>query len=285
MIIVKLIGGLGNQMFQYACGRALAEFYHVPLKLDLRGFRQYKLHQYLLDRFNITAETADEFELKKLVLPKPWFLKWLYGRKQNNNYRFVREQSLAYDATLNSQGPNIYLDGYWQSEKYFFDIRDIILKEFYLRQPLDTENQRFAEIMTATPSVSLHVRRADYVNNPLYVKCTPNYYRQAINIIAKQSPDIQLYVFSDDQDWVKKNIKANLPTTYITHNFGKANHLDLVLMSKCRHHIIANSSFSWWGAWLGAEKESIVIAPNAWYTDPKKNSHDLLPPHWIKINL
>lgn len=284
MVIVKIIGGLGNQMFQYACGRALAEFYHVHLQLDLRGFKKYKLHQYLLDKFSITAKTANESELIKIVHPEHQFLKKLFGQ-QRNEYRVIREKSLAYDPALTAHGPNIYLDGYWQSEKYFINIRDIILKEFQLRQPLDLENYQYLNSMTSSQSVSLHVRRTDYINNPLYEKCTLNYYQQALATIAKRSPNLHLFVFSDDPDWVKNNIKTSFPTTFITNNIGKANYLDLVLMSKCHHHIIANSTFSWWGAWLGSRTDGVVIAPNVWYTDPTKNTKDLLPTDWITVQI
>lgn len=298
MVISRLIGGLGNQMFQYACGRALAEHHRVPLKVDLRGFRKYKLHQCLLNQFLITGETTRFFELPNFAITSqaasdqkwprsvrlgPWFLNWFPSRLWRQGYRVVSERSLRYDPTVQDQGPNIYLDGYWQSEKYFIDIREVLLREFQLRQAPATDNQRLAQKMSSVHSVALHVRRADYVANPLYATCTPSYYQRAVAAIAERQPNIHIFVFSDDPAWVKQNIQFAFPTEYVTNNVGRANYLDLWLMTHCQYSVIANSSFSWWGAWLKTRTDGFVIAPQTWYTDPSKDTSDLLPPSWVKL--
>lgn len=280
MVVTRLIGGLGNQMFQYACGRALAEQYRVPLKLDVRGFNQYKLHQYLLGKFSISGDVAGNSELPKTFQIGPWSIHRFPGNPLRQQYRYVRERSFNYDPALKDQGPNVYLDGYWQSEKYFLPVRNILLKELQLVEPLDDQNKRFVERMSAPKTVALHVRRGDYVKNPDYISCGVEYYRHAVKTIAEQASDVSLFVFSDDPAWVQQHIHLDVPTTYLTHNVGTANYKDLVLMSQCAYSVVANSSFGWWGAWLKTRTDGFTIAPARWYTNPATPTQDLLPRAW-----
>lgn len=283
MIISRIIGGLGNQMFQYACGLSLARHNNVPLFLDIRDFEQYPLRKFTLDKFSISASTKSGDHLPEQSHIRSPLVRLLPKFYKPRGIRIIRERSMLFDETLTQQGNNLYLDGYWQSEKYFTYVADELRKEFSLREPLDQENQRLLDKMRNEQSVSLHVRRGDYVNHPLYATCSLNYYHQALAKIQAQHPDCTVYVFSDDPAWVKANITTGAPTTYVTNNQGDSDYKDMILMSACRHHIIANSSFSWWGAWLGTSADAIVIAPNAWYTDPTKNTRDLLPSSWITI--
>jgi hypothetical protein len=283
VITTRIIGGLGNQLFQYACGRALSERYKVPHQLDLRGFQQYKLHQYQLDKFCITAQVGAARDLPKFYRFGPLtFTRYAHRKGQLKN-SVVREAKLAFDTSIYSHGSNLYLDGYWQSERYFADIRNTLVQELQLREPLDAVNQRLAEEMQQQNSVSLHVRRADYVNNPTYAECTVDYYHRALTMIAEREKNLHVYVFSDDIPWVQEHIHLAVPTTYVTQNNGRANYLDIVLMRFCTNSIIANSSFSWWGAWLKKNVTGLVIAPKTWYTDPRKASQDLLPHRWVTI--
>lgn len=283
MIISRIVGGLGNQMFQYAAGLALARHHNVPFFLDTRGYAQDRLRTFTLSHFAISASLSDGDHLptpeqirSPLVRLIPWF-------HRPRGLRIYREYSLAFDPTLPTHGNNMYLDGYWQSEKYFSAIATEVRQEFSLREPLDSTNAELTKKMMVEESISLHVRRGDYVNHPLYATCSLAYYHAAIDRIRTTHPAATVYVFSDDPAWVKANITTDLPVTYVTHNQGSADYKDLVLMSACRHHIIANSSFSWWGAWLGQAAGKIVIAPNAWYTDPTKDTRDLLPTDWITL--
>lgn len=283
MIISRIIGGLGNQMFQYACGYALAQRHRVPYFLDIRGFRNYQLRNFLLGHFNISASTNDGDHLPSLTQIGSAWVRFFPTLYRPTGLRIYREKSLAYDPAISTAGNNIYLDGYWQSEKYFQSVSDELRQEFRLKVPLDRTNEQLLDRMKNEESISLHVRRGDYVNHPVYATCTLSYYHNALATIRAKHPDATVYVFSDDPGWVKDNIQTDGVTTYVTNNQGANDFKDLVLMSACKHHIIANSSFSWWGAWLGTDAGKIVIAPNAWYTDPTKNTRDLLPKDWLTL--
>lgn len=285
MIIVRLIGGLGNQMFQYACGLAAAERHHVPLKLDIRGFDEQKLRRFNLDHFQISAPIAKPTELPTIAQirsPLVRILPWWY---RPGGYTIVRDYLTGFDQKVFTTGNKAYLDGYWQREKFFTDITERLRPEFTLREPLDAVNHKLVTAMHQEQSVSLHVRRGDYVANSLYATCTTKYYQQAIEHLSSRHQGLKLYIFSDDPAWVQANLTTKLPTEYVTHNQGQDDYKDLVVMSQCRHHIIANSSFSWWAAWLGNDPSGIVIAPNTWYTEASMDTGDLVPSSWIKISL
>jgi len=182
---------------------------------------------------------------------------------------------------------NIYLDGFWGNEKYFIDIREILLEEFQLFNPSDEVNMKLAEQIGTCNSVAVHIRRGDYVTNPITYKyhglCSLDYYERAISEISKTTEDPHFFMFSDDPRWVKENIKTNYPTTYITHNTPAQGHEDLNLMFKCKHNIIANSSFSWWGAWLNINPNKIVYAPSRWANNFSVNTRGFLPENWITL--
>lgn len=290
MVIVRLIGGLGNQMFQYAAGRALAELNQTTLKLDIAGFDTYKLHKYGLDNFMITASVASDDEIKKLVgrtrrgagvcrltnLIRPYYRRSV-----------VQERHFHFDPDILKAGPNVYLSGYWQSEKYFKAVADILRREFVVKHPPDQNNQEIAQEVKSTNSVSLHVRRGDYVSDSgthqVHGSCSLEYYRQALDILAKRVSRPQFFVFSDDIEWVKEHLDIGFPATFVSHNGPKRNYEDLRLMSLCRHHIIANSSFSWWGAWLSSWEGKQVIAPRRWLNSQEHNTADVLPDTWERI--
>ncbi|MBI3572979.1 MAG: alpha-1,2-fucosyltransferase [Candidatus Kerfeldbacteria bacterium] len=283
MIITRIIGGLGNQMFQYAAGLALARRYHVPLKLDVRGYDEQKLRQFTLNHFQISAPVASHSELPRMAQTRSPFVRLFPRWYRPGGVKVFRDYLKGFDQTIFLQGGNVYLDGYWQSEQYFVDIAGVVRKEFQLRVPLDIENEKMVEHMTKKPSVSLHVRRGDYVAHPVYATCGIEYYHQAVEYIAARHRGITLYVFSDDPPWVQAHIRTKVPTIYVTNNQGQNDYKDLIVMSRCQHHVIANSSFSWWGAWLAETAGGIVIAPNTWYTDPSMDTSDLLPQRWITL--
>ena len=181
-----------------------------------------------------------------------------------------------------------YLDGYWQSEKYFSDVEDTIRREFTSRDRLDAGTREILDRMATAQSVSVHVRRGDYVSHPRASRarsvCTPSYYQRCVAYIAERLGDIHLFVFSDAPDWVAANLRFEYPTTLVSTVPARPDHTDLRLMSACRHHVIANSSFSWWGAWLNPHHNQLVLAPRRWMNDARVDDRDVVPARWIKVS-
>jgi len=279
MIITRLLGGIGNQMFQYAAGRRLAYIHKTRLRLDISEFSHYKLREFSLDCFNINAEIVSINKISKL-----WFKLFPFKRRPAVYYF---EKHTQFDPHVLDLPDNTYLSGYWQSEKYFLDIEEIIKREFTPKNLPDKYNMYLLKNINKAESVSIHIRRGDYVSNPqtsaYHGLCSLEYYQKAIQIIRKMVKSPQVFIFSDDIAWAKKNLAIDSPIFYVEHNRGEKDYEDLRLMSACKHNIIANSSFSWWGAWLNKNKNKIVISPRKWFGDPSINTDDLIPPTWIRI--
>jgi hypothetical protein len=292
MVITKLAGGLGNQMFQYAAGRRLAHTWDTTLKLDISGFEKDDLRTYDLGVFNIQA-----------VLATPAESAILTGRKRNVGTRLlsrllrrppppapghVRKKNLQFDPAVLNLPDNVYLDGYWQSERYFADIDAVIRQEFTVKTAQQGQNKAMAELISAAEAVSLHVRRGDYVSAPVANRilgpCDLDYYHRAVDQLTRRlGNQLHFFVFSDEPAWVRQHLDLPYPTTIISHNGPEKSYEDLRLMSQCRHHIIANSSFSWWGAWLCPYPHKIVIAPRQWFRDPAWSSADIVPAGWLRL--
>ncbi len=279
-------------MFQFAAGRALAIKHDVPLRLDIGDFDTYRLHQgFELERiFSFEVETAKENDFsavlgwRKLpmvrrVLSRPRFGLFRGGR-------FVVEPTFDYWADFESIGKDSYITGYWQSEKYFMDVDQDIRRCFQFRSELDEINEQWKDRILKSNSVSIHIRRGDYVSNPttnsVHGTCTLEYYHSAINEISSRVNNPVFFIFSDDLNWVMENFFIKYPVCHVSNNFGKNSYLDMWLMSLCQNNIIANSSFSWWGAWLNGNKNKIVVAPKAWFAG-KEKPLDLYPEGWIVI--
>jgi hypothetical protein len=295
IVVARLIGGLGNQMFQYAAGRALALRCGAALKLDLSGFAVYPKRHYELDDFPICAAPASDADRAAFGLRAAGVLADL-GRRVRRLLRIdmgpagspiYSERHFHFDAQVRNLTPPVYLDGYWQSEKYFADCAEMLRQEFTPRVPLDAENAAMAARIAAVNAVSLHVRRGDYVSeldvSRYHGICPPDYYRSAVDYIAQRVPGIHLFVFSDDQHWVRENLRFDLPTTLVAANSPDRGFRDMQLMARCRHHIVANSSFSWWGAWLNPSPAKIVIAPSRWFGADNIDTRDLIPESWVKL--
>ena len=287
-IIIKLQGGLGNQMFQYALGRHLSHITKAALKLDITSFKNDPKRDYNLNCFNLREFFATDEEIRwfKKYQRKPGKIWFLYNRLVADETKYVEERQFHFDQKILQLKPPVYLDGYWNTEKYFKDIEEAIRKEFTLKNSLsDYAKSLEAEIM-GKEAVSIHVRRGDYVSdkhtNEWHGSCSIEYYNQAIQKIAEHVTNPHFFIFSDDPVWIKENIIPPFLTTYLSGN-AKYPEEDMHLMSRCKHHIIANSSFSWWGTWLNPNKEKIVIAPKRWFQTPKMDTRDLLPDSWIKI--
>jgi len=292
MIISHLIGGLGNQMFQFAAGRALSLDRQVPLYLDVQDFAGYALHNgYELDRiFNINAQLAGNIELKKVLgwrayspvrkkLYRPQLVK-LRGKKM-----FVDTQFSSW-SQINEVPDDCYLMGNWQTEHYFDKVREVIRADFSFKIPPAGRNAELAEKISRCVAVSLHVRRGDYAANAatqaFHGLCSLDYYRRAIEYVINRVPNSVFFIFSDDIPWVRENLQLVYPCHYVDHNKGDESYNDMRLMSLCTHHIIANSSFSWWGAWLNPRFDKIVVAPQRWVLSDFDAS-DIVPSSWTKI--
>jgi Glycosyl transferase family 11 len=292
VIIVNLIGGLGNQMFQYATARALSIKHKTPLRLDVSGFVNYGLHhgfelEYI---FNCTTDIASKADLHGIL---GWqsspIIRRIVSRPSMlslRNKAFIIEPHFHYWSKINSLQSNSYLVGYWQSEQYFADIAERIRADFTFKLPMSKKNAELAKQINQVNAVSLHVRRGDYANNPkttaIYGLSSLEYYQAAVQYIAGQVDRPHFFIFSDDIAWVKSNIKLNYPHQYVDNNYDTESYNDMRLMSMCKHHIIANSSFSWWGAWLNRNPEKMVVAPQKWFAN-ELNVDDLFPRGWITL--
>ncbi len=295
MIITRLSGGLGNQMFQYAVGRRIAHANNDILKLDISAFnlkqRNITPRIFELNNLNINAEIATDQEIKyfkkyKRKNGRRWFL---YNKIFANTKIYARAKHYHFDPDILTLKPPVYLDGNWVTEKYFKDIEDIIRKEFAVKNPLAGRDKEIADIIANTHSVGIHIRRADYVANPETANhhgvCETEYYKKAIDFVTQKINNPHFFIFSDDHAWAKQNIHPDFPTTYVDHNKGDKGYEDMRLMSLCQHQIIANSTFSWWGAWLNANPDKIVVAPQKWFNKvkPSVDTKDVIPGSWIKM--
>ena len=279
MRLIKMTGGLGNQMFIYALYlRMRKRFPHV--RLDLTDMMHYHVHHgYEMNRvFGLPkVEFCMNQPLKKVI--EFLFFKTILERKQHGSLKPYTRPYLW---------PLIYFKGFYQSERYFADIKDEVRQAFTfdlsrangqslaLREEIDRDAQ----------SVSLHVRRGDYTEpkhwESLGCICQLPYYRNALRELEKRVPHPHYYVFSDDLPWVKENF--DLPgAVYVDWNKGTDSWQDMMLMSRCRHHIICNSTFSWWGAWLDPHADKVVIAPERWARDV--DGREILPEEWVKVSL
>lgn len=283
MIIVQLTGGLGNQMFQYAAAKALAHKHNTVLKYDFFIRRGDILRYFSLGYFNVKIEKVSKIDLDKITkLSNNIFL-----RKFGFFNRIIKEKYLNFDQSFLKLPNNVLLIGYWQSEKYFKDIEDIIRSDFTFKNPMDRKNKEISKCIQKIESVGMHVRRGDYVTdkrtNQFHGICGLDYYNRAVSFIEKRVKSPYFFIFSDDPKWVKSNIRLSHPVYNVDFNRDGKSYEDMRLLSLCRHNIIANSSFSWWGAWLNRNPNKIVIAPKKWFNDQTIITKDLIPNNWIRL--
>jgi len=292
MIIVNLMGGLGNQMFQYALGRHLSLLNQTDLLLDFTSLNAITdLHikrNYELDIFHVQARQATAKELQPFHRLQHNRMVRVTQRLFPSLFRnyLVNEKTHAFDPSILASADHSWLNGFWQTENYFMQIEDVIRQDFEFKPPLSGLNKTLAEKICACESLSIHVRRGDYTQPEtlaFHGMCSPDYYYKAVELLSKRATIEQLFIFSDDPEWVKEHLKFKLPATYISHNTGKHSFEDMRLMSLCKHNIIANSSFSWWGAWLNANKNKLVVAPDVWIANKQVDSRDVIPLNWIKL--
>jgi hypothetical protein len=286
MVVTKLYGGLGNQMFQYAVGRTVSllnnnsEFF-----LDVSWFKKIKgntQREYELGPFNIVEKFASK---KEIAMLGGSFLS-LRSKLGLFKSGYVREKGFDFDPNVMKLTGDIYLDGYWQSERYFKDIESTIRGDFILKNPLSKNALEIYSQIKNTNSISVHIRRGDYVTDPstndFHGVCSIDYYKRAQEILKNIVSSPHFFVFSDDIEWVKKNITFCGPVFFVS-GCRIPDYEEITLMSYCKHHIVANSSFSWWGAWLNPSREKIVIAPKKWFNNSDINTSDLVPKSWNMI--
>lgn len=290
MIITQLLGGLGNQLFQYAIGRALAVRHGTELRLDTTAFDGYPLRTYALDHLFIEGTLLSDAERRAMGIRRAATSR--LGRLAERLFGaatipVVRERRFEFDPEVLDAPETCYLQGYWQSPRYFAGVEAQIRRELSVRDPLAGQNLEVAGRIAACPAVSVHVRRGDYAANPVtnryHGTCGPEYYAAAEALLQGEVGDLRLFVFSDDPDWAVENLRFRSPVTVLRHNGPERDYEDLRLMTLCRHHIIANSTFSWWGAWLCPHPGKIVVAPKIWFKQANHGTADLIPQEWRRI--
>jgi hypothetical protein len=290
MIVSHLFGGLGNQMFQYAAGRRLSHQRQTKFKLDITWYDEEHPGDtpwaFGLDCFNLSSAIAKREELP---LSRPGVLGRLLDKTMGTNgpLTTLSEASFAFNRSVLDAPDNTLLAGYWQSEKYFVDITETIRAEFTVKSAAAGQNAKLLKEIRGATAVSLHVRRGDYITNANASKfhgaSSLDYYYAAAKRLTKDIKRPTYFVFSDDPQWCEENLKLDYRTVYVDHNPPDKGYEDIRLMSACQHHIIANSSFSWWGAWLNSSPDKIVIAPKQWFKDSSVDTEDVYAKGWIKL--
>lgn len=294
MIITKLIGGLGNQMFQYAAGLATAERTGAPLYVDTTALRRYTRHQgyQFPDIFTGPFQEASQWDLFRVLrLQKKKITKrgvtidptW----RPNAKSRVIQQNTHNYWPEFDQVQGQCYLEGYWQSSKYFANATDKVRAAFRFKNVANPANQSIAAQMRSEMSVSVHIRRGDYVTNANALKfhgiCEWSYYDQAIQMLEERLENPKFYIFSDDPALARGQYPDPDRFTVIDINRGADSYRDMELMTMCKHHIIANSSFSWWGAWLADHPKKIVIAPSLWSVGSPEPVIDIYEPNWLRL--
>lgn len=288
MIIVRCMGGLGNQMFQYAIGRVLARRYSERLLLDLSLYDDRPLRNFELDHYAVNYRRASLRDLARFVdlgnygriVSAPWRL------VDRGRCRVIRERFFQFDPAVLESGNRVLLDGYWQSARYFESIAAELRKEFAPQGPLERDEAAIDARIAATNAVALHVRGGDYRSDPSVRRtlgvCAPEYYRAAVARVRECVEDPTFFVFSDDPCLARSVLPAGEIFTLIEGRIER-NWVDQYLMSRCRHQVIANSTFSWWAAWLNSFPGKTVVAPRRWFRDGALDTRDLFPEGWVTL--
>ena len=284
---------MGNQMFQYAIGKALAARFNTTMKVDLRSLLDRTprpgvvFRDYDLDIFNLTTEQATQQELDRFLHQPANKLGRVFKNRVLNKidpHVYYHEPHFHFTPAVFELPKNAYLEGYWQSPKYFENIDEQIRKDLTFKAPLLPKSQELSQLIKKENSVCINVRRADFVTNSFHGVCDMKYFTPSIDIIASKIANPHFFIFSDDPQWCLENFKLEYPVTFVSHEYKGPKFGDyLELMSQCKHFIIPNSSFAWWAVYLNRNSEKIVIAPKIWLTDPTWDPKDLIPADWIRV--
>lgn len=284
MIITRILGGLGNQLFQYAAGKTLSVQHQSKLLLDVRAFDEYKLRNFDLAAFNINLQYATEEQIT------PFLSRTTFGKLRDNVFpmrlrKVYKPKHFHFDKKFFAAPSTIYLQGYWQSEKFFAPIKDEIREDIVLRPEHIGNILHIGRDIADKCAIAVHIRRGDYNNSEaldMHGMLDQSYYKPAIQLIQDKYPDAIFYFFSDDINWAKQNLPVE-NAIYVSGNLSKTHLEDFYLMSQCKHNIIANSSFSWWAAWLNNNPGKTVITPKNWFNNGPKDLQDLIPEGWLKL--
>lgn len=282
MIITEINGGLGNQLFQYAAGLSLAIRHRTQLKINV-DFKQADTSRTLgLSHFNISLDAATPEEIK-YCYKKSGLIRKILSYLPLPYQKFYKERHFSYQSAFEKLGNNVYLKGYWQSELYFSSVNQII-KEKYILDPACYKNASdFIQQLSSHESVSIHIRKGDYLKAPYnayYAELNNEYYKRAIGFLKEVCPAIKAYVFTDDPIWVEQNLDLGIPFVLASGHKTISMFEDFQAMRSCKYHVIANSSFSWWTAWLSTHQDKQVVAPKNWFKNIQKDTTDLIPKSW-----
>jgi len=289
MLIVKIYAGLANQMFQYALYKSLLSSNKTALTDTNSFLPKWEFEKVSLEDIfpNVKINNAEPYLIEKIADNKKDILNKLKRKLNFYKSSFYKEPKYSYNPAVFDLDGDYYLQGFWQTEKYFKKIEDEIRNDFQFPPFENPENIRISEILKSEDSVSVHIRKgADYQKKSTVGTCNINYYKKAVDYMRMNIKNPKFYIFSDNHQWVKNNL-TDFDYTVIDWNpsSGPQNYLDMQLMATCRHNIIANSSYSWWGAWLNNNDDKIVIGPDKWFTldGPDYDSSTILPDNWVKI--
>jgi hypothetical protein len=281
-VAIKLQGGLGNQLFQYAAGYALSKRLNCKLLLDARyvGLGANRIYQ--LSQLSITGKLAQYPDLDQLPSSDLKLLDRKFLHRNAHHFKHIREPHFHYDPEFTNLSGRVYLDGYWQSARYFETFSSEIKQEFSLRFEKSGKMKELSSIISN--SVAVHIRRGDYVNNSVtnsyHGNLNQHYYLSAIEQIKRKFGVDEVYFFTDDPTWVSQNFRTN--SMNIVSSMGFSDVEEILIFSAAKYKIISNSSFSWWGAWLGQTEN--VIAPQKWFgLNIHNDTSDLYQPHWELI--
>lgn len=275
MIVTRLDGGLGNQMFQYAFGLQIAKRYGTELYLDLSSYQSRPKHGFALDCWMTQHRAVDDAVRQRL--PRQYrssvrehALRRFLDRFNPLLLRRVKEKPFGFHADKLNAPDNSFLVGYWQSERYFPDVREELRAQFQPKQALSSQTQCTIEAMSSEPSIAIHIRRGDYVQSrsaAAIYRSLPlaSYYEPCVNAWLRKHPTGKAYVFSNDLDWCRQQLQLPCPVHFIGHVSASHAYEDMVMMSKAQALVIANSTFSWWSAWLNTRLDREIYAPRRWF--------------------
>jgi len=288
------MGGLGNQMFQYATARRLSQKHNASLRLDITVYNSMEERDtprhFELDQYQISGKVASQEELA-MMLPQDFQAAMPFRAKRrlglDKRLRPLGESAKGLNSIVLKARDNTYLVGWWQNEGYFSDIRDILYDEFKPKKTSAYTNALLKQ-MDGEEAISIHVRRGDYVSNKHANKehglAPKDYYESAIKLLGGKVKNPRFYVFSDDLEWCRKNLNLGKDAVFVDGNGADRAYEDIYLMQHCRHNIVANSSFSWWGAWLNDNPDKIVIAPLQWFQNKQTNQEtEIVPDSWMRL--
>jgi len=286
MVIVKIYGGMANQLFQYAAGYALAKTHQVPLKLDINYFQETNKdtkREFELSKFAINYSLATQKEIDDVFKFRSIDYAWNKILPNRRKF-FFGEKKPGFFNPFFEFGNHIYLRGYFQSEKYFKKYNQEILEQYKLNTQSFEQLLPFAKNLSNSNSVAVHIRLGDYLNPTLSSIMAPfniDYYKNAINFIKQKLNHPKFYIFSDQIELAKALLNVEIDAIFVDETLSVNADQDFFLMQSCQHQIIANSTFSWWAAYLNKYPNKIVIAPQKWYKPHFGDAIDLFPENWV----